>query len=205
MKRIIAILLVMLMLAGCGGSKPAQEPAPEQTSAPTSAPTESPTAEPENAPVEVDEGLFTVTITIPAEFLGEKTQADLDAVCEEKGYKSVKLNEDGSATFVMSKAQHRELLSELEETIRQGLEDLANNPDYPGIDRIEAGDDFKEFTVYLTTDQLGMQEMFSAVLLYFYGGTYNAYIEDGADNIHVTFINNAGDVIEEADSKDMKF
>ena len=213
MQKVMTITLaVLLILSGCGGSTAAPEPTAAPTAEPTAAPTATPapTAEsmetPTEAPTaEVDEGLFNVTITIPKDYAGEETQEHLDEVCAEKGYRSVTLNEDGSVTYSMTRNQHREMLAGIEETIQSGLDEICNSPDYPGIDAIEAGEQYREFTIKLNTSDLGYQEMFSAVILYGYGLIYNAYLEDGADNIHVTFINKTGDVILEADSRDMKF
>lgn len=56
--------------------------------------------------IEVEKELFDVTVTVPADFVGETTQEELDAKAKESGYK-VTLNDDGSATYTMSKSQHK--------------------------------------------------------------------------------------------------
>lgn len=208
MRKVITLVMALLLLAGCGSPAAVPAPTADPTTDPTTAPTIIPTATPDPTAtpmVEVDEGVFTVTITVNGDYVGEKTQEELDALRQEKEYKSITLNDDGSVTYVMTKNQHRELLSGIEETINKGIDEICSSADYPGIDAITAGEEYKEFTVRLNTADLGYREMFSAVVLYGYGLIYNAYLEDGADNIHVTFINNAGEIIEEANSRDMKF
>ena len=75
--------------------------------------------------VEVDSGLFNVTITVPATFVEEgATQESLDATAKEEGYKSITLNEDGSATYVMTKAKHKEMMDELRQQVNDSLEEM---------------------------------------------------------------------------------
>ena len=50
-------------------------------------------------------------LDIPAEFVGEQTQEDLNKIAEEYGIKSITLNDDGSATYVMTSKQHEEFLN----------------------------------------------------------------------------------------------
>lgn len=59
--------------------------------------------------IEVEENLFTVELTIPADYVGKTTQEELDAAAKENDYK-VTLNADGIATYLMTKAQHEKYL-----------------------------------------------------------------------------------------------
>lgn len=217
MKKVTVLCLSLLLLSGCGAAKTEEAPAAEMPTAettttstanPTAKPTEAPQPTPEPTPeptIEVDEGLLTVTIIVPAEYLSGKTQADLDAEREEHGYISEVLNNDGSATVVMTKKQHRELMASLAETIEDGMNSFVESADYPDIVAVEAGENYASFTVTLNTDKLDINDTFAAWSLYMYGGLYNAYIEDGAESIHVKYINTAGDVLYEADSSELKF
>ena len=76
-----------------------------------------------------------VELTIPADFLGDDaTQQDLDEkVAETGGIISATLNEDGSATYVMTAACHKKLMQEMAQNIDTQLADMAGSSDYPNV------------------------------------------------------------------------
>lgn len=155
--------------------------------------------------LEVDQNLFDVEITVPASFLDQgTTQEDLDTIAEESGFKSVTLNDDGSATYVMTKAQHDQMMQDLQESIDTGLSDMVNTEEYPNITGISANDGYTEFTVNVASSEVSMTESFIVLGLYLYGGMYNAFNGSPVQDITVKFVNeNTGDVIQEAHSSDM--
>lgn len=206
MKKYIAVILTLAMLlstAACGATPPVDEsPSIEPSNSTTPNPTPAPT---EEQAIEVDKNLLTVEITVPADYFSEAdTQESLDANAAEKGYKSVTLNPDGSVTYVMTKAQHNELMIEIRATIDDSLEDFVASGDYPTFVSIEANENYSAFDVVLSTDSVGLTEVFSVFVFYMLGGMYNAFNGTSVDNISVSFINQAtGEVIETANSQDM--
>lgn len=153
--------------------------------------------------VEVEKELFDVILTIPAEYIGETTQEELDAAGAEAGY-TVVLNEDGSATYTMTKSQHKELLAGISESINKSLEEMIGSEDYPSFTDIAANEDYTTFTITTTSTELDMNESFSVMLFYTYGGMYNIFTGNTVDNIHVDFVNaDSGEIISSADSSDM--
>lgn len=195
-KRLLSVLLIAtlsLSIIACDGKS-------ESTN------TENKTTETtdENQTIEVDENLLTVELTVPADYIGETTQGELDAAAKEKGFKSITLNEDGSATYVMTKGQHKELMSEMTNEFNSSLAEMVGSEDYPNFTSIEANSDFTEFTITTTSTELGFNESFSVIAFYMYGGMYNAFNGTLADNVHVDFVNaESGEIISSSDSKDM--
>lgn len=154
--------------------------------------------------VEVDKNLFDVTLTIPKDFVGDITQEELDKATQEKGYKSATLNDDGSVTYVMTKEQHKELLSAISISIDQGLADMISSEEYPEITDISANEDYTSFTVTTNNTELSLAESFSVITFYMYGGSYAVFSGKEVDNIHIEFVNaNTGETINTADSKDL--
>ncbi len=151
--------------------------------------------------VDVDKGIFDVELTIPADFAGEVTQEQLDESVKEKGYESAKLNSDGSITYVMTKAQHKELLDTISKSIDDSLQDMVGSSDFPNITAVTANEDYTSFTITTKNSEPDMAESFSVLALYMYGGMYAVFNGEKADNIHVDFVNDAsGEVISSADS-----
>lgn len=154
--------------------------------------------------IDVDKGIFDVTLTIPADFAGDVTQEQLDETAKENGYQSATLNSDGSVTYVMTKAQHKEMLSGVKESINQTLNEMVGSEDYPNITAITANEDFTAFTVTTKNDEPDLAESFAVMGFYMYGGMYAIFSGDEVDNIHVDFINKAtGEIISSADSSEM--
>ncbi len=154
--------------------------------------------------IDVDKNLFDVVITMPADLVGETTQEELDQQAAESGVHSITLNEDGSATYVMSKEQHKKLLEETRQSIQSSLDEMVGSEDYPNITSIEANDNFTSFTVTTTSTELSLTEAFSVMGFYMYGGIYGIFSGETPDNIHVDFVNaDTEDIIESSDSKDM--
>ena len=154
--------------------------------------------------VDVDKGLFDVTLTIPEKFIGETTQEELDETVKEKGYKSAVLNEDGSVTYVMSKAQHREMMDGVTKTINDALDEMVGSDDYPSITEAKANNDFTKFTITTKNTDLSISESLSALALYMYGGMYAIFNGKSVDNIHVDFINaDTGEIISSSDSDNL--
>lgn len=200
-------LLLVLSLAGCGSSEP-------QTSATTQAATYSTTSTETTTgfedleaigELEVDQNLFTVEITVPADFLGEGiTQESLDADVAASNYISAKLNDDGSVTYVMTKAVHDEMMVGVRDNIQQALDEMVGSEEFPSFTKVEANDDFTQFTVETTSTELGLVESFSVLGFYMFGGMYHAFNGTQVDDIAVTFINaDTGDTVGEAHSSDM--
>ena len=153
---------------------------------------------------ETNKGLFTVDLTVPADYAGNHTQQELNETAEEFGYDSITLNVDGSITYKMTKRQHEELMDETRKEINNQLQDMIGGEDYPSFTDIKANSDFTEFTVTTTSEDLNMTESMSIFVFYTYGGLYSAFSGKDIDNIHVKYVNqNTGNVISEADSKDL--
>lgn len=211
-KIVVALLSASLLLSSCG-NQPASSatPSDSESSAASESTVTEPTAESTDdlseldalGSVEVDEGLFTVEITIPADYVGDSTQEDLDARCKEYGYKSITLNDDGSATYVMTKKQHQELLDEMRADINESLAEMVESETYPNFTKVEANDNFTEFTITTKSTTLDLSESFSVLGFYMYGGIYSIYSGEEVDNISVTFINaDTGEIISSSNSSD---
>ena len=158
----------------------------------------------ENDKIEVDENLLTVELTIPADIIGETTQEKLDQTAKEEGIKSITLNEDGSASYVMTKKKHREMMADIKASIDEGLKALVGSEDYPNFTKVEANKDYTVFTITTTSTELDLSESFSVLNFYVQGGLYNAFNGTPADNIHVDFVNAAsGEIISSSNSSDM--
>ncbi len=154
--------------------------------------------------VDVDAGLFSVTITLPQDFVSYESQEELDEVVKAKGYKSGTLNSDGSVTLVMTKEQHRELMAAVSETIDEGLADMIESEDYPNITAISANDNYTVFTITTRNEEISLGETLSVLTFYLYGGMYAVFSGENVDNIHVDFVNEAsGEIIDSADSKNL--
>ena len=194
-KSIMIILTTALLFTACGSA------ADPSSGAPDSITTESSAVE---ASVEVEQELFDVTLTIPADFIMDQTQADLDKLATEKGYQSITLNTDGSATYVMTRKQHEELLAEYQQQLTDALNEMVGSEDYPNFTSIVVNDNFTEFTVTTKSTELDMTESFSVMAFYMYGGLYGVFSGTEVDNVHVDFVNaDTGEIIDSSDSSDM--
>ena len=216
MKKIICVFLAAVMLLsmfGCGSKpQPASEPAPEASASPAPAEnTDEPktTSSPEDSGsgsgFDVDTGLFSVTITVPASFIDEGTTQDsLDQKVKESGFKSATLNPDGSVTYVMTKHQHDKMMDELRSTIEDSLAELCDGETYPHFVKVEHNDDYTVFKLTTSTQELTLEESFATLIFMIYGGMYNAFSGAEFDNIQILFIDeNTGNVYDEFNSSDM--
>lgn len=208
MKKLVCLLLSLVLLVSlcaCGSTDTAKEPENTPQTDDSSAEIDAGEGEALDGIIGVDKGLFDVNLTIPAEYAEEgATQEVYDQKAKEAGWKSATLNADGSVTYVMTKAQHEEMLDNLAKSINEGLDELVGSEAYPNFVSIQANDDFTEFEVVTKSESLDMAEAFSTMTFYVYGGMYHVFNGALADNIMVKFINEAtGDVIQEANSSDM--
>ena len=148
----------------------------------------------------------TVEITIPSDYVGENaTQEELDAkVAQTDGFKSATLNADGSVTYVMTEACHKKLMQDMAEQIDSSLADMVGSEDYPNVTAIDSSDDYTKFTVTLSSDSVNLQESLMTLVFYMSGGLYH-YFSTGepVDNINVRFVDQSGNLLQEANSKDV--
>lgn len=187
-------IIICLSLAGCGGSSnDAQQN------------TEGDSENEETQSIEVDEGLLNVEIIVPADFLEEgTTQEALDETAKEEGIKSITLNDDGSATYIMSKSKHDEIMAGIRESIDESMAEMIDPETYPTFVEVTSNDDYTHFTVKLSTNEVGISESVSVLGFYVLGGLYNAFNGTPVDDVTVSFVNaDTGDIIQEAHSSEM--
>lgn len=103
--------------------------------------------------IEVDKGLLNVEITLPASmFEGQ----DIDAViseAENDGVTNVKVNDDGSLTYTMSKAKHKEMVEEFKNSILEIVEDTISDENLASIKDVTYNKTFSEFTLIVNQEE----------------------------------------------------
>lgn len=155
--------------------------------------------------IEVENKLLTVTLTMPADFVTATTQEELEESAKETGdFISVKLNDDGTATYVMTKSAHKELMDTTRAGFEQQLQEMVRSEDYPNITEIKVNDDFTKFEVTTENEETDFAESFSVMLFYMMSGTYHVFNGTTPDNCQVIFYNaQTGAVIQEANSSEI--
>ena len=210
MKKILLPALITSLavsMAACGNGSASETTAnttaaKQETSSPETTPDATSDAD-AIADVNVEKELFDVKLTIPSDYIGDATQEELSKEAEANGYKIV-LNDDGSATYTMSKSQHKKMMEELSDSINTALTDMVGSEDYPNFTDIKANDDFTQFTITTKSEELNLKESVSVMGFYMSGGLYNVFNGTTVDNVHVDFVNaDTGEIISSSDSKDM--
>ena len=139
MKKLLLLLLALVFIVSACGNEEASGDKEK----------ESPKNEVEETEegVSVDKGLFNVEVTLPASFFEGEDIAEVVANAKEEGVGEAIANEDGSVTYKMSKAQHKEMLAEIKTGMKESVEEIKNDEDFQSIKDITYNDSFSEFTV----------------------------------------------------------
>lgn len=191
MKKILAIAIacaMMLSFAACTASNNDNETTDTSVSS----------TEPSKADI-VDENLLTVDITIPASMFDEENPASEELSQEQidNGFKSAKLNDDGSVTYTMSKSSFKTYKKELNEQTADTLSKL--NTDYPCIDSVEFNDNFSEIKINVTKSEYenGMN-FFCITVAGFSANIYQAYTNETVISNISVIDKDTGDVLDSA-------
>lgn len=151
--------------------------------------------------VSIENGILMVSVTIPANFIGEITQEELDQKAGDT-YVSAKLNNDGSVTYKMTKSQHKKMLDGIVESIDSSLQDMVDDESY-SFTSIKHNDDYTQFDVTISGTELNLSDSFATLGFYIYGGMYGIFSGHRADNVIVNFYDADGNLISTGDSDNL--
>ncbi|WP_234400733.1 hypothetical protein [Virgibacillus senegalensis] len=173
-KVIIMMFFALILLAACSSEGESEEKS-EKTSA-----TIEETEEENSEGVNVDKGLLNVEITLPASMVEGESIEDLKIEAEEDGIKEVTKNDDGSLTYKMSKSTHKDMMNEMEESMKESIEETKNSEDFVSIKNITHNNDFTSFTMIVNrSDYENSMDGFATMSLGMAGMMYQLF--DGAD------------------------
>lgn len=103
-----------------------------------------------------------------------------------EGVGEVTVNGDGSLTYKMSKADHRELVAEMETGVLEAVEDITSSGDYPSISDVAYARDYSEFT--MSVNRVEFEESFDAFAglgLGMVGSYYQLFAGTSANDLEV--------------------
>jgi len=177
-KMLIAILMsVLLILTACSPSNDSNKEEKQAVKE----------TEETGGALEVDKGLLTVEVTIPATFMEGEDIDNVVAEAKKDGTKDVTKNEDGSVTYKMSKAEHKKMMKEMKTNVTTYVEELENDEDFASIQDIKHNGSFSEFTVVV--DKAAFENSFDGFAtlgLAMSGMYYQAFDGTNADKLNVT-------------------
>lgn len=185
-----AVCALALCLTACSGGAASSAAAGSDAAASTSASEDG---------LNVEKNLFSVTLTYPASMVDEGTTQDSlnDEIKGIDGIKSATLNEDGSVTYIMTKAYHKQIVDDMAQTIDESMAEMVGSEDYPNFTNVEANEDYTVFTVTTKSKALSLDESLSLLQFYTEGAFYSVVSGNDADSIHVDFVNaDTGEVID---------
>jgi len=194
-KRILALLFVTTMaitMVGCGVKDSDHGDKAEKK-------TESNEGE-----MSSQKNLFDVEVTLPAAFFDGSDKTTIEKEAKAKGVHEVKVNEDGSVTYIMDKKTHKELLESMKQAVDESIkETLADKENYPSFAEIKYNDDLTQFDIRVDKASYGGLQPFVAVGFYMSGNMYQAMNGKSFDTAK-TIVNfkdkDTGEVIESGDS-----
>ncbi|MEG1255520.1 hypothetical protein [Clostridium sp.] len=194
-KRILALLLVTTMtitMVGCG-SKSSEDGVKDEKK-----------TESNGGEISSEKNLFDVEVTLPAAFFEGNDMSTVETEAKAKGVHEVKVNEDGSVTYIMDKKTHKELLASMKQAIDEGIkETLADKENYPSFTDITYNDDLTEFNIMVDKASYGGLQSFAAIVFYMSGNMYQAMNGQSVDTAK-TIVNfkdkDTHEVIESGDS-----
>lgn len=139
---ILLLTLVFFISPACAETKSEAEPIVEEKPNPID---EKEIVNDEEQGLEVDKGILSVEITVPASmFEGEENEIINET--EEDGIE-ITLNDDGSVTYRMSKLKYNALMGELDASMIESIEEIENDDNFESIKKISYNNKFSKFTV----------------------------------------------------------
>lgn len=142
MKRIVIILLSSLFLMACTSDKEATEKTDSASSKAS-----------EETGIEVDKGLLNVEITLPKMFFEDEELADIEEQMEDSHEANVTKNDDGSLTIKMSKKEHKQLMSDMQEEFVDTIKQMIEAEDYPTIKDISYNRNMTELSIVVNKEE----------------------------------------------------
>lgn len=181
MKKYLIFLLLIssLLLTACASAESSKEAQSKEAQASEETEqAEDSTAE--EGAVGVDKGLFSVEITLPPSFFEGEDMDEVIAGAKEEGVGKVTENDDGSLTYKMSRAAHKEIMVEMKQSVQDTMEELTTSEDIVSIKDVTGNKDFTAFT--LTVDREAYENSFDGFSIFGLGMAGMFYqIFDGVD------------------------
>lgn len=140
-----------------------------------------------------------VELTVPATYVNNATQEDLNTTAQKAGYESITLNEDGSATYRITPAQHQTMLENLRIGIQDKIKLLPTSPKYDSIDNIITNDDFTSYEVHLNISGTDFDTSMVILNLRMYTAMYQAFCGNNDISMHIDFYDKKGTLVASSD------
>lgn len=138
-------------------------------------------------------------ITLPAGLVGDEVSDELITNVDE---------DNANVTYSLSGNERSAIIDQLSGEITESITAILGDKDhYPNITSITPNDDYTEFTITLTTDNINVYESMLVMSFYIVGDKYQIYNGVSAEKAVtvVRYVDSAtGAVISETDSTSMK-
>ena len=151
--------------------------------------------------VQVENGVMTVSLNVPADLAQNITQEIIDAGIGTQ-YQAAFRNQDGSITYKMTKEQHQAMLEQLAVSFDNSLQEMIDDEKYT-ISNITRNNDFTVFDISLDGAEPSVSDSFAAFSLYMYGELYGVFNGNRPEHVIVNYLDSNGNLIDSDDSATM--
>ncbi|MFD0587993.1 hypothetical protein ACFQZE_08245 [Paenibacillus sp. GCM10027627] len=176
-----------LLLSACGASE-SKDPARNETQDVGETVSEAANPATTNRKyMEVNKGLFSNKITIPASMLEGQDFDQVTAEAKKNGADEVTKNEDGSITYKISKSAYKSILKEYEKIVLDYVKKLKTGELFESIKDVNHNKSFSEFTLIVdrTTYDSEIDGMASEAIAYA-ASPYQVYSGVSSEKMKIT-------------------
>ena len=151
--------------------------------------------------VQVENGVMTVSLNVPADLAKNIRQETIDAGIGTQ-YQAAFRNQDGSITYKMTKEQHQAMLEQLAVSFDNSLQEMIDDEKYT-ISNITRNNDFTVFDISLDGAEPSISDSYAAFGLYMYGGLYGVFNGNRPEHVIINYLDSNGNLIDSDDSATM--